>query len=181
MPDNDPLSFTSLMQLIDRLRLPELPPDATPEQRAMRLMIESGRAKLSPATMVKLKAAVDTDPYSEFMRSTESPLLGGINLIVDPTLPDDALFVVPDDRPAVEDTEKFHDWLVRWTLIRDLANAPSIPAVTATTYPMHCGNSCPVPGPPDPATDLYPCGWRHWCPWCGDCEYCYETGPHSWD
>ncbi len=20
-----------------------------------------------------------------------------------------------------------------------------------------------------------------WCPWCGDCEYCYDEGPHDWD
>ena len=51
---------------------------------------------------------------------------------------------------------------------------------------MHCGNQCPMEDEskdysannPD---DLYPCGWRHWCPWCGDCEFCYDEGPHEWD
>jgi hypothetical protein len=44
---------------------------------------------------------------------------------------------------------------------------------------MHCANDCTAEYNVD--TDLYNCGWRHWCPWCGDCEYCYEEGPHEWD
>ena len=40
--------------------------------------------------------------------------------------------------------------------------------------PYHCGVKCPWTGPGD-------CPQRHWCPWCGDCEYCYDPGPHSWD
>ena len=53
--------------------------------------------------------------------------------------------------------------------------------------PFHCGNDCPMEDVPKDYNaetnprDLYPCGWRHWCPWCGDCEYCYDEGPHSWD
>lgn len=53
--------------------------------------------------------------------------------------------------------------------------------------PFHCGSQCPMADAEkdyDEATnpdDLYPCGWRHWCPWCGDCEYCYGEGPHEWD
>jgi hypothetical protein len=53
-------------------------------------------------------------------------------------------------------------------------------------YPMHCGNECPHPDAKDPDygpddDDIYPCGWRHWCPRCLDCEYCYGPGPHEWD
>jgi hypothetical protein len=52
--------------------------------------------------------------------------------------------------------------------------------------PFHCGNDCPMADIPkdysaENVRDLYPCGWRHWCPWCGDCEYCNDEGPHEWD
>jgi hypothetical protein len=54
-----------------------------------------------------------------------------------------------------------------------------------TDIPFHCGNECPVEGEKDYSDDnehdVYPCGYRHWCPWCGDCEYCYDRGPHEWD
>jgi hypothetical protein len=54
---------------------------------------------------------------------------------------------------------------------------------TGTNYiSMHCANDCPYPDAKfDLETGLYPCGYRHWCPWCGDCEYCYDEGPHDWD
>jgi len=44
---------------------------------------------------------------------------------------------------------------------------------------MHCGAKCEAEYVDE--TDSYACGWRHWCPWCGDCEYCYDEGPHEWD
>lgn len=61
-------------------------------------------------------------------------------------------------------------------------DSPVDPRQSAQAIPFHCGNNCPAGDDPgDPDTDLYPCGYRHWCPWCGDCEYCYGTGPHEWD
>ena len=42
--------------------------------------------------------------------------------------------------------------------------------------PFHCGNSCSWP-----ESEFDECPQRHWCPWCGDCEYCYGIGPHEWD
>lgn len=51
-----------------------------------------------------------------------------------------------------------------------------------TEIPWHCANECPVKeGKYDYEREVYPCGYRHWCPFCGDCEYCYEPGPHEWD
>jgi len=53
--------------------------------------------------------------------------------------------------------------------------------------PFHCANECPMADAEKDYSletnprDLYPCGQRHWCPWCGDCEYCYGEGPHEWD
>lgn len=62
---------------------------------------------------------------------------------------------------------------------RAQCNAIVIPA--PEKVPFHCANNCPIGGQPDDSTDLYPCGYRHWCPWCGDCEFCYDEGPHEWD
>jgi hypothetical protein len=55
-----------------------------------------------------------------------------------------------------------------------------------TAIQFHCANECPMADiEKDWSTanehDTYPCGYRHWCPWCGDCEYCYGEGPHDWD
>jgi hypothetical protein len=55
------------------------------------------------------------------------------------------------------------------------------PIIGTEREPFHCANDCPVKGDYNVTTELYACGWRHWCPWCGDCEYCYGEGPHEWD
>ena len=60
------------------------------------------------------------------------------------------------------------------------------PEAVPQKVPFHCASNCPMRDVPKDYSaanpdDLYPCGWRHWCPWCGDCEYCYGEGPHDWD
>jgi hypothetical protein len=112
------MNIAELIELADKLRLPALHPDAPAEERALRAIVESGRARLSPATMAQLRAGLPDHP-DDSPRAT--PLLGEIKLIIDPAVPDGYLVAIPDDRPPLSEPAKLHDWLVRSAVVRDLA------------------------------------------------------------
>lgn len=121
--DNTPLTPRALAEVVRKLAQPPLPPDATPEERALRQMLDDGKARLSPRTLSDLRSAIKPPAWDHATPSEPDrpvlPLLGGLNLILEPGLPDGYLFAVspppdpPDDR---------RDWKVRWWLVRDLGN-----------------------------------------------------------
>lgn len=122
-PPETPLTMADLAAVVRKLAQPPLPPEATPEERALRRMLDDGKARLSPRTLHDLRTAVKPPAWDHATPSKpDRPvlgMLGALNLVIEPGLPDGYLFAVtpPEDPPD----DKL-DWKVRWWLIRDIGN-----------------------------------------------------------